>query len=378
VSERERLYIEARYFTTVRRDQPKAIESYRLLLATYPDDYAGHSNLGSLYRDRNMTPDAIKELEEAIRLAPGQPISRTNLGYAYVSEERWADARREFEEVLKLQESGSARNGLYTIATFTGDTALADAQMQAVKGRRDEMELTLVRAHAAGYKGQLKEAERLADDVLRQFQSTNRMPQVAQNFIGLAMDQALVGRKDTARAMYERIEKLKVTPDNAAYAMVALSAIMSEPAIAQPYTERALQFLRKSTTSEHLVANETATKALVALAAGRNEEAYDLAIAAGVNPGEHNAPMVAGVAALRLQRFDDAAKALTTMFESRQQLGMSAIVACGYVMLGRAHAGAHRAAEARHAYDEAFKLWKDADPDLPLLVEAKKQYAALD
>ena len=41
VSERERLYIEARYFTTVARDQPKAIESYRLLLATYPDDFAG-------------------------------------------------------------------------------------------------------------------------------------------------------------------------------------------------------------------------------------------------------------------------------------------------------------------------------------------------
>ena len=60
VSERERLYIEARYFTTVTRDQPKAIESYRLLLATYPDDYAGHSNLGSLYRDRNMMPEAIR------------------------------------------------------------------------------------------------------------------------------------------------------------------------------------------------------------------------------------------------------------------------------------------------------------------------------
>ena len=48
VSERERLYIEARYHTTVTRDTAKAMESYRLLLATYPDDYAAHVNLGSL------------------------------------------------------------------------------------------------------------------------------------------------------------------------------------------------------------------------------------------------------------------------------------------------------------------------------------------
>src|SRR4029453_1301914 len=105
VSERERLYVEARYFTTVARDQPKAIESYRLLLATYPDDFAGHSNLGSLYPDRNMTPAGIRHLEEAVRPAPGQPIGRTNLGFAYLVEGRYPDARREFEEVLKLQES---------------------------------------------------------------------------------------------------------------------------------------------------------------------------------------------------------------------------------------------------------------------------------
>jgi len=46
-------------------------------------------------------------------------------------------------------------------------------------------------------------------------------------------------------------------------------------------------------------------------------------------------------------------------------------------MLARAYAASGRAADARKAYDEAFQIWKDADADLPLLMEAKKEYAAL-
>ncbi len=107
MSERERLYIEARYHTTVTREVSKAMESYRVLLATYPDDFAAHSNLGSLYRDQGKINEAIEHLKEAVRLAPDQPIGRINLGSAYLAEGRFAEARQEFEEVLKLQESSA-------------------------------------------------------------------------------------------------------------------------------------------------------------------------------------------------------------------------------------------------------------------------------
>ena len=45
-------------------------------------------------------------------------------------------------------------------------------------------------------------------------------------------------------------------------------------------------------------------------------------------------------------------------------------------MLGRAHAGAGHVTEARKAYQEAFTIWKDADADMPLLVEARQEFAA--
>ncbi|MGH9175881.1 MAG: tetratricopeptide repeat protein, partial [Vicinamibacterales bacterium] len=205
VSERERLYIEARYHTTVSRDVAKAMESYRLLLATYPDDYAAHANLGGLYRDIGRIKEAIAQLEEAVRLSPDQPIGRTNLGQAYLAEHRFAEARREFEESLKLQERASTRGGLFAIATLTGDEALADAQVAATRGQRDEADLIGVRAQAASFKGQMKEAARLADDLFSRAQAANRLPVSGEGFIGLAIAQAAVGRVDVARAGLERV-----------------------------------------------------------------------------------------------------------------------------------------------------------------------------
>jgi len=57
--------------------------------------------------------------------------------------------------------------------------------------------------------------------------------------------------------------------------------------------------------------------------------------------------------------------------------GLSPLHAVARIWLARAHAGAGRHAEARKAYDEAFAIWKDADADLPLLVEARQEYQPL-
>ncbi len=76
VSERERLYIEARYFTTVSRDQLKAIDAYRLSLATYP----GRLSPRTRTSDRSiaiagMLKEAVDHLEQAVKVAPNQPLA---------------------------------------------------------------------------------------------------------------------------------------------------------------------------------------------------------------------------------------------------------------------------------------------------------------
>jgi tetratricopeptide (TPR) repeat protein len=377
VSERERLYIEARYYTTVGSDKDKAIEAYRLLLATYPDDYAAHTNIGSLYRERGMVKDALLSLEEAVRLAPDQPLGHVNLGSTYLAERRFDDARRAFEQALKLVESTSARGGLFVVGILTGDDALAAAQVEAVRGRRDELELVGLRAQAAGYKGKMKEAAQLTDQLFQRVQDAKRLDDAGEGFIGLAIGQAVTGRSDVARAQLARIRKHGMITDGASDEMVALAAVLGDAALVESFLDKAIKHVRADAQSEVAEKGERALRSLAALASGRNQESYDLAMSVGEVRGQRNVTLVAGLAALRMQRWDEASEALSMVPGSHPPQELSPVVAVCYIMLGRAHAGAGRTAEARKAYDEAFKIWNDADADLPLLVEARKDYERL-
>jgi tetratricopeptide (TPR) repeat protein len=377
VSERERLYIEARYHTTVARDQLKAIEAYRLLLATYPDDYAAHSNIGSLYGDRGMSKEALTHLEEAVRLAPLQPFGHINLGFAYLRDARVDDARREFDEVLKLQPSATARIGLYTLATITGDRALADAQVAAVRGTREETEVMAAQVQGEAFHGRMKESARLADDLFRRNQTVGRLAVTAEAFVGHSINQALIGNAAAARPMVERLRRAGVLDDALSAEMVVLGWSLRDRQMVQGQMARAIERARRTHPPVEADKMGQSFRALAALTDGRYQEAYDLAAPLGVERAHHSALYVTGLAALGLRRWDDATKALTAFTADPSRIGMSPMVAVGHIMLGRAHAGAGRTADARKAYEVAFQIWRDADADLPLLVEARREYDRL-
>ncbi len=377
VSERERLYIEARYQTTVAADQTKAIEAYRLLLATYPDDYAAHTNLGTLYRNRGMIKEAIVNLEEAVRLAPSQPLPRTNLASAYVDEGRLTEAIKQYQESLKLLDGIRMRTGLFAAATLAGDHALADEQVKAVVGERDQIDMLATRAQAASYRGRMREAAALVDQLITRAVSLNQLQYAGEGLLGFAIGDAAVGRSEAARATLQRAQKLEVLGEGTSDEVLALGAVLGDQKLATAYLERAVQHVRKVTPAEDAAKAERSMRALAALAAGRNQEAYDLASSVGTDFSQRNSVFVTGHAAYRLQRWDDAARAFQTAADYGTKMGLSSTIATIYVMLGRSHAAAGRTAEARKAYDRVFEIWKDADPDLPLLVEAKDEYARL-
>jgi eukaryotic-like serine/threonine-protein kinase len=378
VSERERLYIEARYYTTVTRDHTKAIEAYRLLIATYPDDYAAHTNVGSLYRNRGMEKEAIASLEQAVRLAPDQPLPRTNLAGAYIDEGRFDDARKQYEEVLKLQDAISARNGLLVIATLLQDRDLADAQIQAVRGRRDEVEMLLQRSLVALYRGRPAEAAKLSSDRFARLQAANRLEFAGESFLGVAVNLAALGRRDLAAAELARVREHKLLREGDTDERVALGGLLGDRRLAESNLEAAIAHIRKVSRPEDGDKAERAMRALAALAAGRHQDAYDLASAVGMDDPDHrNTILVAGVAAYNLRRWADAIRNFEALRGFGIKLGVSSIPGFVQVMLARSYAASGRTADARKAYEAAFALWPDAEPDMPLFVEAKREYAAL-
>jgi serine/threonine protein kinase/tetratricopeptide (TPR) repeat protein len=377
VSDRERWYIDARYYTTVERNNDKAIDAYRLLIATYPDDYAAHSNIGTLYRNQGRNVDALRHLEEAVRLAPMQPLGHLNLGGAYLDEGRFADAQREWEEVLRLQEHLGARMSLVRLATLTGNQALADEHMAAAKTPNGELGVMVTRLDVAAHKGQMREAARLGQQLIQMLEDQQRLAQNAEAALGLAIAEATTGRVDAARALRARLVAANAVSEGAWDEMVALAALLGERAVIAEYLERSIKRLQSISRPEDHLAIERGMRGVAAFGNGQYEKAFELATANGADFSRHTDVLLAGLSALRLQRWDDAAKALEAYVAFGPRLGLTANHALARILLARAHAGAGRSGEARKRYEEAFEIWKNADPDLPVLVEARKEYERL-
>ncbi len=227
------------------------------------------------------------------------------------------------------------------------------------------------------YRGKMREAERLTDDLFQRLQSAKRLGFAGEGFVRLATSQAAVGRRDTALAGLKRVQTHDMLTSGGSDEVVAFAAVLGDAKLSKAYMNQAMEHIRKVSAPEKLDNNERVLRALDALAAHRYEEAYQLAIQAGNDVGDNNSAFVAGIAALRLKQWDQAIAAFNTMIAGRTKLGLSPLIAICHIMLGRAHASAGHVSEARNAYQEAFTIWKDADADLPLLVEARQEFARL-
>ena len=199
VSEAERFYIEARYYTTVEPEPRKALDVYRVWLAAYPNEYTALANSGLLLKQLGEDAEALRNQELATRVAPDQPIAWGNLGDTYASLSRYDDAKAAYQMAAKLQ-SASARISLYVLAVLTNDQVLADSQVAALTGNREEVGLVGVRMQAAPYRGQMKEASILAKDWQARMDSLSRGQRTGEGLAGLAISEALVGQTDQARA----------------------------------------------------------------------------------------------------------------------------------------------------------------------------------
>jgi eukaryotic-like serine/threonine-protein kinase len=378
VSERERLYIEARYHTTVTRDQDKAIEAYRLLTATYPDDFGAHANLGGLYRGRGMLKEAIASLEQAVRLAPDEPLPHMNLAAAYLDEERFLDARREFEETIKLRDTTSARAGLFVTAIHLGDQALADAQLAAVRGRRDEHDMLPNRIAIALLQGRNREAAELSAERLQRLRSSSRLEFSGESFLVVALGHALVGRDDLARAQLDRIREEKLINDGTTDELVVLGGLLRDKRLAETYLDPSIAQLQTVVPPEGRENAERMMRVFAALAAGDYPAAYDLAARVNLQDvTQHWTVFAAGLAAIELQRWDDGIRFFEALQVRGMKLATSGLPGNVRINLARAYAASGRIGDARKNYEEAFQIWKNADADLPLLVEARREYAAL-
>jgi tetratricopeptide (TPR) repeat protein len=227
---------------------------------------------------------------------------------------------------------------------------------------------------ARGQAKAAREGIRTFDGEMRRLGRAGTLSEVLS---GYSTDFALLGLRDDAAAYAKQsVELLGVGADDAPWP--AAVVLYSAGRIAEARPVEAL--LDRVFASDQMYVRkwQPMTRARRALAEG-NASAAVAAIPEDKG-AERATPLMAlvrGEALLAAGRAGEAADAFRRVYDSRFRTAPSPLGPVSKIWLARALAKAGDTAGARAAYQDAFGLWKDADADLPLLVEARKEYAAL-
>jgi tetratricopeptide (TPR) repeat protein len=377
VSEAERLYIEARYFSVVEVDIQKAIDAYNVWLATYPKDYVALQNSAVLYRQRGELAEALRRLELATQVAANEPLGFVNLGSAYLDGRQYAEARRAFEASLELRDATSARAGLYRIAILTGDAALAEAQVAATRGRRDEADMTATRMFGATYLGRMKEAAERAAEFQAQMVALSRGPAAGQVVLALAVAEAMAGLDEAAQARVAAAVTDGVVDNSAADERLVVAAIVGDGDMAREAMTILTGEIKKAPQTPQTSLRLRAMQALAAMAEHKPAEAATLLEPVRFEAGQSDVVNIWSLAKMQARDFPAAVKGFSFLISPQARVDFTFSTAYVHAMLARAHLALGQTAEARTHYERFFELWKDADPELPLLVEARAEFAKL-
>ncbi|HMC77374.1 MAG TPA: protein kinase [Vicinamibacterales bacterium] len=376
VSERERFYITARY-QLMRGDTAGLERTYGLWKATYPRDTAPRNNLAMLLSQNGDHEAAIREALDANRLDPSSPFPYANLCGGYIAINRLAEARAIAMKGLEARPAyGALHNCLYTIAYLESDDAAMRrivAQTANMPPARDDVAQAAARALVA--RGQLKEAQKLAGQLETEARKLGTLAGFAEGIAGFAVDAWTMG--DVALAGRLADQSLSyTTPENAPWGIPVVLYSMGRTQ--QASTLFALLNRRFAEDRDFRQIWAPVTESAAAFY--RRDYAAALEKLRPAGPFERARPgltLQRGRILFAAARYEDAAAAFQQVIDHRVLAEPTPMGAVATIWLARARGKLGDTAGARRAYQDALAAWKAADPDLPLLVEAKKEYAAL-
>ena len=379
VSERERFYISEKYFNYVEGDMDKAVEVLQTWARLYPNDFIPRNNLSLNYMFFGRYEDALKEALEAVRLSPNTTSARDNLISSFVALGRFDEAREALEQLRSLYpDTASVHFNTFGLAFIRGDQATMDREAQWAEGKPLEAAFLAERGSAAAAIGQLKKAEELRLRAVETFKRQNRKENAAQALMGLAFRQAAFGKCADAKANAAAaldLYKGRTTITGAATAFAECEDLNRSLTL----LEEALKLYPKDTPTVHMLApyiraqtERSRGNPAAALEILESVRRYDFGLIIG---GWNN--YLRGQLFLDLRRGSEAMAEFQKIIDRPGVEPLSEVHPVAHVGLARAAAINGDMAKARTAYQNFFALWKDADADLPILIEARKEYEQL-
>jgi serine/threonine protein kinase/tetratricopeptide (TPR) repeat protein len=377
VSEREQLLIADQYYAKETGELDKAIEALELCKQSYPRDQDARHNLGYRYSLIGQQEKAIEEYNEALRINPSLGITRTNLTLSLMRLNRFDEAKAMGEEVVTQKfDSVSVHRYLYHLAFIRGDTAAMQQQVDWASARPGEYDHLNWQAGAATFASQWQKAREFSNRAAEMAQQRNLQEEAVNSMASNAEGAAVLGLCQQTHAEIARTASLPPTPLSLFRAGIAL-ALCGDAAQAQALNDEAVKRYPKFT-----IVNEIylpLVRAAIELQRGNRAQVIQMLQAAGAyeSVSFFYPNYLRGQAYLGEGKGAEAAHEFQTILDHRGWNPLSPLYPLAHLGLARAATLQGDAAKARQKYEDFFTLWKDADADIPLLIEAKKEYEKL-
>jgi eukaryotic-like serine/threonine-protein kinase len=398
-SERERLDITADYYSNVTGELDKAAETRQQEIASYPRDAGGYGNYGTLFASLGQYEKAIEVTRQALRLAPGSLYRYANLANYNLATQRFDEAQEMIHEAqARKGDDVSLHNALYALAFLRGNFAALEEQEQWYSSQPayENFGLALA-ADTDAYGGRLTAARKLTQRSVASAIRADSKESGAVWQANAALEQAAYGKPVEARQ--SAAAALKLSPASQGVEVeVALAFAMAGDTTRAESLAKDLQQRFPLDTQLHALWLP-AIQAQLAL----DKKNPDIAIDAlrTVSPIEFAViSFSSNVSCLypkyvRGEAYLEAGQGSAAAAEFRQIIDHSGIMwncwtgALAHLGLARANALQSRASQGQSAdsdvahsraltaYRDFLTLWKDADPDLPILKQAKAEYAKL-
>jgi tetratricopeptide (TPR) repeat protein/predicted Ser/Thr protein kinase len=396
-SEREKLAITANYYQNLTGELDKAAQTYQEDIESYPRDARAYVGLGIVYAEQGQYEKATESFRQSHRLSPDNNAPYTDLVNSLLSLQR-------FDETRQIIREGQARkldnvifhNALYALAFLGSDSAATAEEQQwfAGKPEYENFELALASDTEAygGHQGKARElAKRAVDSAIRADSKENGAIWQAN----AALEQAAYG--STTEARQSAAEALKLAPTSqsvdseAALAFAMAGDTARAESLAQDLGKRfpldtQMQSLWLPAIQAQLTLDKkNPTAALNALQAASPIELGQIQFVVNISCLYHT--YIRGEAYLADGQGKEAAVEFQKIIDHSGIVWNCWTGTLAHLGVARANALQARTSQgadadaarvrALAAYKDFLTLWKDADPDVPILKEAKAEYGKL-
>jgi eukaryotic-like serine/threonine-protein kinase len=386
VSPLERLRIEGYYYGFVTGQKEKAIETYSEWVRTYPEDPLPHANLGVIYTELGRYEKAAIEMQERIRLTLEH--SDYNLVGVYACLNRLDDARALLEQA-RQQDEPFLHELRYSLAFLWGDNAAMQQQLTWAVGKPGvEDRLLSAQSDTEAYYGRLAKARQLSEGAVQSARHAEVPETAAEWRANEALREAELGNAVRARQSAAEALALSTGPDVEVNAALALASAGGAGGAAR--AQKLVDKLNREFPLNTVIQNYSLPSIRAAIELEKNDPAKAIELLRAAVPYDLGSTSksvafygylypvyIRGEAYLKAGQGQQAAAEFQKMLDHRGIVGNFVLGALAHLQLGRAQAMMVDKEAARKSYQDFFALWKDADPDIPVLHAAKAEYAKL-